>query len=88
MNEKIKSLLKSNNVYTDSSGRWISSKDIDKFALAIVQECINKIERYRIPVGNSSAGEMACEWTYDALKEIRDEIWETFGVGQGKDPAS
>jgi hypothetical protein len=35
---------------------------------------IKIIEEYRIPVGNSSAGEMACEWTYDALKEIRDEI--------------
>jgi hypothetical protein len=23
---------------------------------------------------------MACEWTYDALKEIRDEIKEHFGV--------
>jgi hypothetical protein len=46
----------------------------------IVGECINKIETYRIPVGNSAAGEMACEWTYDALKEIRDDIKETFGV--------
>jgi len=45
-----------------------------------VCECIDKIETYRIPVGNSAAGEMACEWTYDALKEIRDDIKETFGV--------
>ena len=35
---------------------------------------IKIIEEYRIPVGNSSAGEMAFEWTYNALKEIRDEI--------------
>ena len=51
-----------------------------KFAELIVAECIDKIETYRIPVGNSAAGEMACEWTYDALKEIRDEIKEHFGV--------
>ena len=47
-----------------------------------VRECIDKIETYRIPVGNSAAGELACEWTYDALKEIRDDIKEHFGVGQ------
>jgi hypothetical protein len=47
-----------------------------------VRECIDKIETYRIPVGNSAAGELACEWTYDALKEIRDDIKEHFGVEQ------
>ena len=46
----------------------------------IVQECIDKIETHRIPVGNSAAGEMACEWTYAALKEVRDEIKEHFRV--------
>jgi len=51
-----------------------------KFAELIVQECIDKIETHRIPVGNSAAGEMACEWTYAALKEIRDEIKQHFGV--------
>ena len=34
------------------------------------------IEAYQIPVGNSRSGELACEWTYAALKEIRDEIRE------------
>ena len=52
----------------------------EKFAELIVRECIDKIETHRIPVGNSAAGEMACEWTYAALKEIRDEIKEHFGV--------
>lgn len=51
-----------------------------RFAELIVRECIDKIETYQIPVGNSAAGEMACEWTYDALKEIRDDIKEHFGV--------
>jgi hypothetical protein len=52
-----------------------------KLAELIVRECVDKIETHRIPVGNSAAGEMACEMTYDALMEIRDEIKEHFGVG-------
>ena len=51
-----------------------------KFAELIVRECIDKIETHRIPVGNSAAGEMACEMTYSALMEIRDEIKLHFGV--------
>jgi hypothetical protein len=52
----------------------------EKFAQLIVRECIDKIETHQIPVGNSAAGEMACEWTYSAMKEIRDEIKLHFGV--------
>jgi hypothetical protein len=55
-------------------------KAIEKFAELIVRECVDKIETYRIPVGNSAAGEIACGMTYDSLKEIRDEIKEHFGV--------
>ena len=65
---------------TDISGKWISIDNAEKFAELIVRECIDKIETHRIPVGNSVAGEMACEWTYAALKEIRDEITEHFGI--------
>jgi hypothetical protein len=54
--------------------------ELEKFAELIVQECIDKIETHQIPVGNSAAGEMACEWTYGALKEIRNEIKQHFGV--------
>jgi len=54
--------------------------DQEQFAQLIVRECINKIETHRIPVGNSAAGEMACEWTYNALKELRDEIKEHFEI--------
>lgn len=73
-------------VYTDTalyslrSPHWEFNRH--KFAQLIVQECIDKIETYRIPVGNSFSGELACEWTYAALKEIRDDIKETFGVKQ------
>ncbi len=35
---------------------------------------IEILETYRIPVGNSRSGELACEWTYRALHEIRDDI--------------
>ena len=54
--------------------------DQEQFAELIVRECIDKIETHRIPVGNSAAGEIGCEMTYKALKEIRDEIKEHFGV--------
>jgi len=77
MNERIKELLEQAGV------KYVTMpKDTvyEKFAELIVKECIDKIETYRIPVGNSSSGELACEWTYDALKEIRDEIKEHFGV--------
>ena len=57
-----------------------AKEGIEKFAELIVRECIDKIETYQISVGNSGAGELACEWTYDALKEIRNDIKETFGV--------
>ena len=70
---------------------WIPTPLGDKFSLYfddtkylelvtkyIVQQCIDEIECYRIPVGNSASGELACEWTYDALKTIRDNILEKF----------
>lgn len=53
---------------------------LESFAQKVIQQCIDSIETYRIPVGNSAAGELACEWTYDALLEIRDEIKEKFDL--------
>jgi pyrrolidone-carboxylate peptidase len=83
MNERIKELIKQMDQaglpYGDNA-MTVTDRDLEYFAELIVRECIDKIETYRIPVGNSSAGEMACEWTYDALKEIRDDIKETFGI--------
>lgn len=70
---------------------WIGSKRGEQFALhfddtlylelvaqCVAQRCIDYIETYRIPVGNSPAGELACEWTYDALHCIRDDIKQEF----------
>lgn len=89
MNERTKKLAiianpSSQEIYESDSWQfncaaW-SADDLEKFAELIVQECIDKIETYRIPVGNSPAGELACEWTYGALEDIRDDIKETFGI--------
>ena len=78
MNERIFELAEQATVWKDANHGYTFDKE--KFARLIVRECIDKIETHRIPVGNSAAGEMACEWTYDALKEIRDEIKLHFGV--------
>ena len=82
MNERIKELADEARKHfpkTEMSGEfWVF--DEEKFAELIVKECINKIETYHIPVGNSAAGEMACGMTYSALNEIRDEIKKHFGV--------
>ena len=88
MNERIKALLlNARNMFvngvTESDNKIYihgSEENLEKFAELIMRECIDKIETYRIPVGNSAAGEMACEMTYSALMEIRDEIKEHFGV--------
>ena len=61
-------------------GYYVPGVYFEMFANLIIKECITKIETYQISVGNSAAGEMACDWTYDALKEIRDDIKETFGL--------
>ena len=81
MNKRIKELLEQAGVKF-----VVMPKDTEyeKFAKLIILECIDKIETHRIPVGNSAAGEMACEWTYAALKELRDEIKEHFGMNNEK----
>ena len=80
VNERIKELAEQAYPHNDNVNIFRHHDGLEKFAELIVQECVDKIETYRIPVGNSPAGEMACEWTYDALKEIRDDIKEHFGV--------
>ena len=83
MNERIKQLaVEAGMIVGEPNGfdmTRLMPKEV-KFAELIVRECINKIETYHIPVGNSAAGEMACGMTYSALKEIRDEIKELFRV--------
>jgi hypothetical protein len=38
------------------------------------EECISIVESYKVSIGNSRAGELACEWTMENLREIRDAI--------------
>lgn len=83
MNDKIRQLW---DRAADAGGSsWeAQTAFIEQLVKLTALECIDKLETYRIPVGNSSAGEMACEWTYDALKEIRDDIRETFGLSDDR----
>ncbi len=55
-------------------------KRLEQFANLIIQECLDKIETHKIPRGNSPAGELAADWTYDALDAISINIREHFGV--------
>lgn len=57
---------------------WSSdySLELEKFAELIIKECIDIVECYKIPVGNSPAGEIACDLTYSALEDIRDQFKE------------
>ncbi len=56
----------------------LTIEELERFAALVAaaerEACARIVEEYRIPVGNSVAGELAREWTYYALKEIRDEI--------------
>ena len=48
------------------------------FAGLIIKEIIHIVEWQQIPVGNSAAGEMAADWTLDALRECRNDIRDHF----------
>ena len=41
---------------------------------AATERCLAIVGRYRVPVGNSSAGELAREWTLDALSDVIGKI--------------
>jgi hypothetical protein len=65
---------------TDDTSAWPGSYRNYEVELAwcawkaAVDYCVSIVEKYRVPVGNSSAGELACEWTMEALREIRDTM--------------
>lgn len=56
--------------YTEEALR---ARDIE-VAKVVLEAAAKVLSEHQIPVGNSAAGEMACEWTYDALKDCRDVI--------------
>ena len=84
MNERIEQLAKQVGAVRNvmamgrNDGVLFTEFELEKFAALVAaherEACIEIIETYRIPVGNSRAGELACEWTYRALHEIRDDI--------------
>ncbi|SDH11604.1 hypothetical protein SAMN05216466_107155 [Paraburkholderia phenazinium] len=39
-----------------------------------IERCLKIVETYEVSVGNSAAGEIACEMTMANLREIRDEM--------------
>lgn len=47
---------------------------LSKSVMAERERCIRIIEAHQVQVGNSAAGEMAAEWTMDALREVRNAI--------------
>ena len=47
---------------------------LDAAVAAERERCVRIIESHQVPVGNSAAGEMAAEWTMDALREVRVAI--------------
>lgn len=56
---------------------WAEAYADARVAEAVAEEqkrVIQIIEAYRVPVGNSAAGEMACDWTLQALHDIRAAI--------------
>lgn len=79
MNEMMREFIKQAELHMNIS----TMKDeaaLQKYTELVVAQCIDCIETYRIPCGNSPAGELAADWTYDALESIRDEIKEKFGI--------
>jgi hypothetical protein len=84
MNEKINALFNVCGFPNDEIMEIIldanKSLYIQRFAELIIKECLDKIETHKIPVGNSAAGELAADWTYDALDAISINIREHFGV--------
>ena len=60
---------------TETEGVFrVNTDDLGRMLAAECEACVQIIEEYRISGGNSVAGELAREWTYGALKEIRDDI--------------
>ena len=84
MNDKIRALLNVcgmpnedlMDIYLDTNKSFY----MQNFAISIIKSCLEEIDNYPIPVGNSPAGELAAEWTYTALEQIRDTIKETFEI--------
>lgn len=59
----------------------------DRYEEAL-REMLEIVATHRVYVGNSPAGELACEWTMDAIKEIygkMEEVMARAALGEKKD---
>lgn len=81
LNKTIADLALEASVEYYASPEWtFTDSELQRFAESIIQRCIHELEVYRVPVGNSASGELACEWTLDALRDVRDNIKEVFDM--------
>ena len=53
---------------------YYTAEEVAAAVLAERERCANIIGTYQVPVGNSRSGELAAEWTMDALREVRAAI--------------
>lgn len=76
MNEKAKNAYaaKYNTTWQDAP-KHCQEMWLDAWQLAI-ERAIDVVEKYRVSVGNSAAGERAAEWTMENLREVREELRE------------
>ena len=82
MNERIKQLAEQaagTKKYVPPVWQFFDD-ELETLVKLVAQECVTIIESQKVSVGNSPAGELACEWTMDALRDCRDEIKDHFGL--------
>jgi hypothetical protein len=81
-NEQAMQILADMGLHEGGMDNWVPNNAWYRFAALVEaaaraderEACLKIISEYQIPVGSSSAGEIACEMTYGALKDIRDDI--------------
>ncbi len=61
----------------------IYQRGFEKGAADFKRRAVEVVNHWEVPVGNSAAGEMACEWTMQALRNVRDSI-ESLPLIQGE----
>jgi hypothetical protein len=70
----------------DDVAEWIEEA-MSRAAEAVAAErerFVRIVESYRVPVGNSAAGELAAQWTMDALREILVDAVASLRAGRGQ----
>lgn len=74
MNERTRQLMI--NAGTDTSGKWMSIDSADRFAEAIVKECMWKIMQRKEEAADNDW------WVIEAMSAAISDISEHFGVEQ------